>query len=132
LIVLDASALLELVLATSAGKKLAVRLDSPSESMHVPHLVDLEILNVLRRELRAGRIDAHRAVTALRHLAELDLDRHPHETLLPRVWAMRSNLSAYDAAYVALAEALDCPLLTRDARLARSPGMRCRVEVLRG
>jgi predicted nucleic acid-binding protein len=130
LIVLDASALLELLLGTSAGKQLAGRLDSPSESLHVPHVADLEILNALRRLLRAGRIDARRAEGALRHLAELDLDRHPHELLLQRVWALRDNLSAYDAIYVALAEALGCPLLTRDARLARSAGIRCRIEVL--
>jgi predicted nucleic acid-binding protein len=130
LIVLDASALLELVLSTSAGKQLAQRLDSPRESLHAPHITDLEILNALRRELRAGRIDAVRATNALHFLANLDLERHSHEPMIRRIWELKDNLSAYDAAYVALAEILDCPLLTADARLSHAPGARCTVELL--
>lgn len=130
MIVLDASALLELILSTSAGKQLAQRLDSPRESLHVPHITDLEILNALRRELRAGRIDAERATNALHFLANLDLDRHSHEPLIRRIWELRDNLSACDAACVALAEILDCPLLTADARLSRASGARCTMELL--
>lgn len=130
MVVLDASALLELILSTAVGKRLAQRLESPALSLHAPHLVDLEVLSVLRRELRAGRIDALRAANARQHLLELDLERHSHEPLVERIWALRENLSAYDAAYVALAEVLDCPLLLRDARVARASGIRCRVELV--
>jgi len=130
LVVLDASALIELVLSTATGKKLTERLAAPTQSLHVPHVADLEVLSVLRREMRAGRIDAQRANNARQHLLELDLERHAHEPLVERIWALRDNLSAYDAAYVALAEALDCPLISRDAHLAGAPGIRCRIETL--
>ncbi len=130
LVVLDASALVELVLATATGKKLADRIASPAISVHVPHLADLEVLSVLRRELRDGHIDAGRANLARQHLRELDLRRHAHDALAERIWPLRDNLSAYDAAYVALAEGLDGVLLARDARLARAAGLRCRVELL--
>lgn len=84
----------------------------------------------MRRLVVAGAIPAERGSRAIRRLSQLDLARHPHEELLPRVWELRDNLTAYDAVYVALAEALNAPLLTLDARLARAPGHRARVELL--
>jgi predicted nucleic acid-binding protein len=81
-------------------------------------LLDLEIAQALRRYARTGQIPTERCRAALEDLCELPLIRHPHDILLPRIWELRNNLSAYDAAYVALAEALDAPLLTRDERLA--------------
>lgn len=130
MIVLDASALIELLLATSAGKVLAARIAAPELGLHVPHLADVEVTQVLRRYVSARSIDSAAAAAALDDLRALDLWRHAHEPLLGRVWALRDNLSAYDATYVALAEVLDCALVTCDARLARAPGVICRVELL--
>jgi len=130
LIVLDASALIELVLATATGKSLADRIASPDLGLHVPHLADVEVTQVLRRYAGTGGIDPATAERALDTLRALDLQRHAHEPLLGRIWALRDNLSAYDATYVALAEVLDCTLLTSDARLARAPGATCRIELL--
>lgn len=92
--------------------------------------MDVEIAQALRRYVREGALDADSAATAIDDLRALDLERHDHEPLLDRVWALRDNLSAYDAVYVALAEALECPLLTCDRRLARAPGLSRRVEIL--
>lgn len=121
MIVLDASAALELLLGSAVGRRVAVRIADPSESLHVPHLVDLEIAQVLRRFVLAGSVSPARATQALDDLAQLDLDRCAHGPLMPRIWALRDNLTAYDAAYVALAEALAAPLLTCDARIAGAP-----------
>lgn len=99
--------------------------------LHAPHLVDLEVLSVLRRQAGAGSLDKRRAGFALQDLVELPLTRYPHTPFARRVWELRGNLTPYDAAYVALAETLGCPLVTADARLARAPGIRCDVEVLR-
>lgn len=131
MIVLDASALVELLLATRLGLAVTARIEDASLALHVPHLADVEAAQVLRRLVREGEIDAATAATALRDLRALDLERHPHEPLLDRVWALRDNVSAYDAMYVALAEALDTKLLTCDGRLARVPGLSRRVELLR-
>lgn len=98
--------------------------------LHAPDLLDLEVLSVLRRRARSGDIDEADAGIALETLAELRLTRYPHLPLLPRVWTLRTNLSPYDAAYVALAEELACPLVTGDRRIARAPGIGCAVEVL--
>jgi len=88
------------------------------ESLHAPHLLDLEVVQVLRRYAASGALSGERALLALQDLSALDLERYPHEPLLGRIWQLRKKMSAYDAAYVALAEALDAPLLTFDARLA--------------
>lgn len=120
MIVLDASALLELILNTPTGRFVAGHLVDPEQGLHAPHLVDVEIAQALRRFVRAREIAAAEAGVALGTLRDLDLERHAHEPLLDRIWAWRDNLTAYDAAYVALAEALDAPLLTCDRRLARS------------
>jgi len=127
--VLDASVVVELVLGTAAGHRLLPLLGE-EESLHAPELLDVEVIQVVRRYLRDGQIGARRAGTAVELLAGLDLTRHGHGPLLPRIWALRNNLTAYDAAYVALAEALDAPLLTRDGRLARSAGHTARIELV--
>ncbi len=90
----------------------------------------MELPQVLRRSAAAGEVDANRCRAALEDFAGLPLTRYPHDLLLPRIWELRDNLSAYDPAYVALAEALDVPSLTRDRRLARAPGVQARVEVV--
>lgn len=131
MIVLDASALLELVLATPAGKRVAERIADPAESLHAPHLADVEIAQALRRYVREREVDAVTAQAALADLGALDLNRHAHEPLLERVWELRDNLSAYDAVYVALAEGLDGVLLTADSRLSRAPGLHCQIELVR-
>ena len=119
----------ELVLGTRVGARVRQRLHDPGISLHGPELLDLEVFNVLRRYVRAGRIAADRAETAVRRLNELDLRRYRHGPMLPRIWSWRANLSAYDATYVTLAEVLGGPLLTADARLSRAPGLPVPVEL---
>jgi len=131
-IVLDASALLELVLATPVGKRLAETIADPSEGLHAPHLADVEVTQALRRYVRHGVIDPELAQTALDHLRDLDLERHAHEPLLDRLWQLRDDVTAYDAVYIALAEVLACTLVTGDGRLARAPGVMCDIHVLEG
>jgi predicted nucleic acid-binding protein len=130
MIVLDASALVELLLGTRMGRSVATRIADPATSLHAPHLADVEVAQTLRRYVREGDLDAPSAAGALEDLRALDLQRHSHEPLLGRVWTLRQNLTAYDAVYVALAEALDTRLLTCDGRLARAPGMARRVELV--
>jgi predicted nucleic acid-binding protein len=130
MIVLDASALVELLLGTGLGRSIAARIADPATSLHAPHLVDVELAQTFRRYVREGELDAASAAEALDDLRALDVERHSHEPLLDRVWALRDSLTAYDAVYVALAEALDTTLLTCDARLARAPGMARRVELV--
>jgi predicted nucleic acid-binding protein len=129
-IVIDASALLELLLGTALGRGVASRVADPRVGLHTPHLADLEVAQALRRYVYDRQLEPDAAGAALRELRALDLERHPHEPLLDRVWALRDNVTAYDAAYVALAEALAAPLLTCDARLARAPGTRARIELM--
>ncbi len=131
MIVVDASALLEVLLNTSAAPKIAERLFGKNDTLHAPYVLDLEIIQVLRRYNLSGQMDAERSEEALQDLADLPLNRYPHDLFLFRIWALRQNLTAYDAAYIALAEALDAPLITRDAALARVSGHRARVELIR-
>lgn len=98
-------------------------LDEHEGALHAPGLMDVEVAQVFRRLVAAGAVTERRAGAGLETLQELDVQRHGERPLLPRVWALRRNLTAYDATYVALAEALDCPLLTFDSRLARAPGL---------
>lgn len=98
--------------------------------LHAPHLIDLEVISVLRGLRRAGRVEPERAALALEDLSELPLVRYPHWPLAARIWELRANLSPYDASYVALAENLDCALLTGDHRIARAAGVHCEVEIL--
>lgn len=129
MIVLDASAVVELLLDTAAGRRVAVLIEDPALSIHAPHLIDLETISVLRRFARDGVIDDEEAASAIGDLMALDLQRHSHEALLERAWALRKSISAYDAMYVALAEALEATLVTCDKRLARA-GVKVRVEVV--
>lgn len=100
------------------------------ERLVAPHVIDLEVTSAWRRLRAAGLLDDRRALLALADLEVLRLDRAPHGPLLARCWALRDNLTMYDAAYVALAELVEAPLLTGDARLASAPGIRCVVEVI--
>lgn len=130
MIVLDASAIVELLLGTPRGRAIADRIADPALGLHVPHLADVEVAQALRRYEREGDLDAEEARSAIEALGALDIERHAHDLLLNRVWALRENLTAYDAVYVALAEALDSRLLTCDARLARAPGLSRCVELV--
>ena len=118
MIVLDASAAIDWLLQTSAGQQIEKRIYSRGESLHAPHLLDLEVAQVLRRLEREGAIFPARADQAIQDLLDLRVTRYPHFVFLPRIWRLRNELSAYDAAYVALAEKLGATLVTRDARLA--------------
>jgi len=129
-IVLDASALVELILDTPTGQLVAARIADPAEGLHVPHLADIEVVQALRRYVREVELDARAAEMALDDFRALDLQRHAHEPLLERVWELRKNLTAYDAVYVALAEVLEGILLTCDRRLSRAPGMARRVVLV--
>jgi predicted nucleic acid-binding protein len=130
LIVIDASALVELLLRGPAAPAIERRLSGPGVTLHAPHLVDVEVAHVIRRCALRRDISADRGFLALSRLADLRLTRYPLTQMLPRIWEMRENVSAYDAAYVALAEALDAPLLTRDLRLAAASGHRAKIEAL--
>jgi predicted nucleic acid-binding protein len=130
-IVLDASAVVELLLGTARGRAVADRIADPSLGLHAPHLLDVEVAQAFRRYVREGQIDVAFAEAAIEDLRALDVQRHAHEPLLDRVFALRHNLTAYDAVYVALAEVLGAPLLTCDRRLARAPGLATRVELHR-
>ncbi|CAN5147532.1 type II toxin-antitoxin system VapC family toxin [soil metagenome] len=130
MIVLDASAVVELVLNTEGGRRVAKRIAPPHETLHAPHLLTVEVAQVLRRYSMAGELDARTAAAAFGDLDDLTIERYDHEVLLSRVWSLRHNLTAYDAAYIALAEALDAPLLTADRRLAGAPAHLARVEVV--
>jgi predicted nucleic acid-binding protein len=129
-IVVDASALLEALLRTSAAKAVEDRLFAARQTLHAPHLLDVEVAQVIRRYAANGEIDAERGRMALADLADFPLRRYPHDFLLPRIWDLRNNLTAYDAAYVALAEVLNAPLVTRDRRLATAAGHRARIELV--
>lgn len=129
MIVVDASAMLEVLLGTESGARIEDRLLSTDESLHAPHLLDLEVAQVLRRYAAAGNLSPGRGLEALTDLADFPLNRYPHDVLLSRIWELRRNMTAYDASYVALAEALAAPLVTCDARLKAAPGHTARVEV---
>ncbi len=130
MIVVDASAVLELLLNGRAATRLRARLLAAGQTLHAPELIDLEVLQVLRRFVRDRDLSLDRATEALSDYRDLGIDRFSHELLLGRVWELRANLTAYDAAYVALAELLDAPLLTADHRLARSPGHHAKIELI--
>ena len=127
---MDASAVIEVLLVTPAAVRIEDRIFSSAETLHAPHLLDLEVAQVLRRFCATGDMEPDRARLALTDLGDLPLYRHPHEPFLARVWELRYNLTAYDAAYVALAEALPATLLTGDAKLAAAPGHDAAIEVI--
>ena len=130
MIVVDASAALEMLLGTPVGERCRERLLAAGEVLCAPHLLDVEAAQVLRRFAARGEITAERGREALTDLLDLPLTRYPHGPLLERAWEMRDAVSAYDAVYLALAEALDAPLVTCDARIARAHGHRASVRVL--
>jgi predicted nucleic acid-binding protein len=130
LIVIDASAVLELVLRTEKGKKVEARALMSEESLHAPHLIDVEVTQALRRLVQLKEIKADRAKQALDDHAALHIKRADHEDMLERLWELRDSVTAYDATYVALAEVLDAPLITCDSKLARSHGHRATVELI--
>jgi predicted nucleic acid-binding protein len=129
-IVLDASAAVDWLLQTAAAQRIESRIFSRNPSLHAPELLDLEVAQVLRRLVREGTLPTSRAAAAIQDLLDLRITRYPHSLLLPRIWQLRHNLSAYDAAYVVLAQKLGATLLTRDARLASAAGHTATIEVV--
>jgi predicted nucleic acid-binding protein len=129
-LVVDAS-VLAVALADDGADGDTARARLRGEDLVAPALLDLEVVSVLRAHMIAGSLDARRADLALNDLSAMPLQRAPHLPLLRRCWELRENLTTYDASYVALAEALGALLLTGDRRIARAPGPRCQIEVLR-
>ena len=130
MIVIDASVVIEILLQTDDGIAIAGRLLESERTLHAPHLLDVEVAQVLRRYVARGELRAERARQALDVLAVFPVTRYSHEPLLERIWGLRENLTAYDAAYVALAEGLRAPLFTRDRHLATAPGVGGSVELV--
>lgn len=129
MIVLDASAAVDWLLQTPAGQSIEQRIFSRPVTLHTVHLLDVEFAQVLRRLVREGTLTPRRAEEAIDDLAALRIRRYAPVLLLPRIWKLRQNLTAYDAAYVALAEELQAPLITRDRRIAAAPGHKAAVEI---
>ena len=129
MIVVDASAMLEVLLGTGTGARVEDRLLSRGESLHAPHLLDVEVAQVLRRYAAKGELEPERGREALMDLVDFPIHRYLHDVLLPRIWELRHNVTAYDAAYLALAEALAAPLVTCDARLGSAPRHAAKIEV---
>ena len=133
MLVVDASAVAELLLGRAAANAVAQRIVEHDYDLHAPHLLDVEVVSALRRLVAAGDASAARAGDALADLADLPLERYPHDVLVPRVWTLRDNVSPYDAVYLALAEALTddgVPLATADARFARAARAHSHVDVV--
>lgn len=128
--VVDASVIVQVLIADEAGLALAERLAGEAGEIAAPHLLDLEVASALRTLTRSKTVPAEIALSALDQLRGFRIARHSHEELLPRIWTLREELTVYDAAYVALAEALHADLWTRDRRLARARAARCRIALL--
>lgn len=127
-LVVDASGLLEAIVARDPAPGLVERLARDGD-LHAPHLIDIEILHALQRLTATGELSDERATDALADFRDLPLVRYPHVGLSDRIWQLRHNLTAYDAAYVVLAEALQVPLITCDRRLSDAPGHAAQVEL---
>lgn len=130
MIVVDASALLEVLLQTSLGARVEARLFRDDDELHAPHLVDAEVVQGLQRLVRAGEVSSGRAGEAIADLVDLDIHRHAHLDLLGRAWTLRDNIPVYDAMYLALAEAIEAPMVTCDSPLGKAPGHHARIEVI--
>jgi predicted nucleic acid-binding protein len=128
-IVLDASAAIDWLLQTGVGKQIEERIYSRGESLHAPHLLELEVAQVVRRLVREDAVSAPRADQAIQDLLDLRITRYPHFVFLPHIWRLRDNFSAYDATYVALTEKLGATLVTRDARLASAAARLASIEL---
>jgi predicted nucleic acid-binding protein len=131
--VIDANAATDLLLARPSAEAIAAHISERGLDLHAPHLIDVEIVSAVRGLVASGDAAAERGEEAIADLLDLPLARYPHDILLPRIWELRDNFSAYDAAYVALAEALSdegVALLTTDGRLARAVHAHSAVEVL--
>jgi predicted nucleic acid-binding protein len=128
-IVIDTSAMTEFLLQTPLGALVEARVEH--DDLHAPHLLDVEIEQALRRLVRTGDVSPARAGEAIDDLALFQVYRHAHVDLVRRAWELRENVSMYDAMYVALAEALDAPLVTCDGPLGATPGHAARIEVVR-
>jgi predicted nucleic acid-binding protein len=129
-IVVDASALIEALLQSPAAPAVEERLLQSGETIHAPHLIDIEVAHALRRLAITRQVAPARCREAFRYLSDFGLIRHPHDFLLPRIWELRDNLTAYDATYVALAEILGARLVTRDRRIAAAAGLRAQVDLV--
>jgi predicted nucleic acid-binding protein len=130
LIVIDASALIEMLLHTDRAERLMLRALQRADRMHAPQLLDAEVTQVLRRLVQRKDLPLARAEQALDDFAHLLIERHDHQPFIRRVWQLRDTLSAYDGFYVALAEALEAPLLTCDSKLAGARGNRAKIELV--
>jgi predicted nucleic acid-binding protein len=128
MLVVDTSAVVAVLVGRPPDRRLTDRLGADGD-LHVPHLLDVELLHALRRLVRTGQLSEERAADARADFAELAVVRYGQQPLADRAWELRDNLTAYDATFVALAEALAVPLVTCDARLARAPGHRAAVEL---
>jgi predicted nucleic acid-binding protein len=129
MLIVDASCLYEVLADTERAERVRARLASDPEQA-APHVIDVEVLSIVRRDRMLGRLDATAARQAIEDLRDWPGERFSHGGLLERAWELRENVRAWDAVYVALAEALDATLLTLDARLGRAPRLACPVEVL--
>ncbi len=131
MLVLDTSALLAALVGSPTNAALNERLSADGD-LHAPHLIDVEALHALRRLVRRGDLSPERALAARQDLRDLTIIRYPHVALVDQMWELRENLTAYDAAFVSLSEALGVPLVTADARLARATGHGAEIEAFSG
>ena len=130
MIVVDASAVLETLLQTDLAGRLMECMFEPSNSLHSPHLLDVEVTHAFRRMVQRKDITAVRAEQGLADFSQLHIERHSHQALIGRIWQLRESMTAYDGAYVALAEALGAPMLTCDSRIAHAHGHRARIDLI--